>query len=167
MNESKTSNTFILVAEIDPMRVGMPYQAALHCTVMDWFISELTPSQVCDIVQSVVGQIEPFIIESGHQEDFGAPGKPLPVNVVKESTELWALHRALRAALDAQKVTYIHPQYVGDGWRAHVTVQHKTRALPEGQTHWVAALYLIEAKGDINDEDSEKVVQARLAIGQK
>lgn len=145
------------------MRVGMPYQAALHCTVIDWFLTKMSPSEVCQLIETVAHQTQPFSIESGHQEDFGQPGAPLPVNVVKENSQLWSLHRALLTALTERRVEFVHPKFVGDGWRAHVTVQHKTRALNEGQSHTIKALYLIEATGDI--ETGEKIVQARLTLG--
>ncbi len=144
------------------MRVGRPYQAALHCTVMDWFVTERSVHEISNLVECVAVQARPFIIKAGGEEDFGTPDNPLLVNVLENNEDLWALHNALHSELAKLKVSYVHPQYIGKGWRPHVTTQHKTRSLHEGQSHKILALYLILAKGNI--EHGDKIVQARLAL---
>lgn len=158
---SKSSNSYILVMGIEPMTVGELYKKELHSTLLHWFHSEYTIEQISKLLAPVFKETNPFNILSGQVSNFGGE-RELLVNLVVKSDDLKALHDAVRGALDGINVKYLNPEYVGEGWRPHVTLQG-LRSLPEGQSVTIKEVYLVECPN--GPEIPPIMVRAKYRLG--
>jgi 2'-5' RNA ligase superfamily len=116
----------VIVLPLQPLTAGDGFtlrEWPLHVTVAPTFVVDVD-------IETVLVAISPLLISqprlrlrAGPDEGFGR-SQSIPVTVVDPSPELNDLHARLKAALTAVGAVFDDPNFVGAGYRAHVT---KTR----------------------------------------
>ncbi len=154
-------HTYIIVLELDKMKVNAPYESKLHCTIVHWFESGLTQDELLSVIEPILKSSTPFVITSGEIELFG-DNNDLPMHLIDKTSELEGLHKRLIVALEKRGVIYLRPQYILEGWRPHVTNQDG-KEFKSGSQQTVRAAYLIESEGTV--EKGPFNVLARVEIG--
>ncbi|MGH7158369.1 MAG: hypothetical protein ACREGD_04875 [Candidatus Saccharimonadales bacterium] len=137
---------YLFALEITPMTVGTVYdELPLHCTLMHRFWSSLTPKALTDTLEPFFAQVQPILLTPYERLLLGP--KKLAVSEVEVAGALKNLHMNLHRALNELGVEYTAPEWVGTGYRAHVT-ERKNAKLAVGQSHLSKAVYLIEVVDD-------------------
>ena len=137
-------HAYLLALEIEPVEVNKVYVALpLHCTVVHWFKSELSPAEIVKIVSPLAEDTPPLTITSGAHDMFGEE-KDVPVNRLVHDELILRLHKSLHDVLKSSGVIDVVPKWTQDGFLTHVTRQRSGR-FEEGRTHQATRLYLVEA----------------------
>lgn len=120
---------YVVVAPLVPMAAGDRFitrEWPLHVTIVQVFASDATPTQVGVRLAEVAAGVSPLTVTAGVDEDFG-PSHTIAVTVIEPTAELDALHAACAAGLDELAPVYENPEYMGTGFRPHVTVKRAQR----------------------------------------
>jgi hypothetical protein len=137
-------HAYLLALEIEPVDINKVYVALpLHLTMMSWFYSDKTPAEVVRVIQPVVEQQSPIELVSGEPDLFGIE-KDVPVNRLVDEATLKQFHQSLHDALRTVGARYKSPEWVGDGFRPHVTRQRSGR-FETGTRFAATKLYVAEA----------------------
>lgn len=131
-----------------------------HCTLMHRFWSELDSSQLANKLQTIFETTKAIPLFYGEREVFGPP--PVTVNKIRETSEVKILHNRLYEKLNDLGVEYTAPQWVGDGYKAHITERPGIK-FTVGDHHTCNAIYLIEVKVPGNEE--ARYVRAKFVLG--
>ena len=151
----KTDSEYLIVLPIDPIPLGARYakgeRLPLHCTVMHWFKSEtqffgVVPWEVVRQRKDLCVGTEGIQLVSGAKENFGVNGEVV-VNVLERNPILNVLHTLLLVHLVAHDFWPQKLQWVGAGYRPHVTPVHG-RSFPSGTTYHAREMVLIERTSD-------------------
>jgi 2'-5' RNA ligase len=139
---------FLFALEITPMQVGMVYPEGLklHCTVLHWFRTEASASDVQTAAATIIRKAPPIELIAQSEAWFGPSAGPrdILVNVVKPNAEFRRLHGKLYSAMRKLGIRNAEPAYVKEGFIAHVTKQGDEQFV-KGSRHTAVATYLIEA----------------------
>jgi len=120
---------YVVVAPLTPMAVGDRFitrEWPLHVTLVQVFMSDASPGDIALRLDEVAAVAAAVTVVAGDDEHFGR-SRTIPVTVIEPSLELDRLHAACVAALDELAPVYENPEYLGDGYRAHVTVKRHQR----------------------------------------
>lgn len=120
---------YVVVAPLSPMAVGDRFitrEWPLHVTLVQVFASDASPGGIVMRLDAVAAVASPITVVAGDDERFG-PSRTIAVTVVEPSLELDRLHAACVAALEELAPVYENPEYMGDGYRPHVTVKRHQR----------------------------------------
>ncbi len=103
-----------------------------------------------NFVRKSVDGRPPASAEAADDEMFG-PNHDLRVTLIDMSPELKGLHKKIYTELLGHGALFDHPQYCGDNYRAHVTVQ-KSGRLHHGDPVLIEELTLVDMfyEQDIN-----------------
>lgn len=119
----------------------------LHLTVAPTFTG-VALAAVVPAITPVLFTQRPFRLRVGPDEGFGHSQR-IPVSVVEPSAELMDLHVALLDALRTAGANFDDPEFVGNGYRAHVTVTRNARVKQGDQlTLHQAAVVDMAPEGD-------------------
>lgn len=135
---------YTFAIEINPVEEGRTYtRIPLHCTIMHWFYTTLTPEELAAVATEAIEGQGPVELVSQVAELYG-PNQDIPVHSIVPNSELLALHRSLYEVLSSMGVEYTHPEYVGSGYLPHVA-ERDGSSFPVGTRHQVRRIYLAEA----------------------
>lgn len=152
---------YIFGIEIDPVEEGKVYEhMPLHCTLAHWFFSDFGPQEIMEKVSSRLSG-HGFVELISEESALYGPNKDISVNVLVRGDALINLHRKVLEGLDSLNVEYAIPEYMGKGYKPHVT-RYDGRSFSIGNKHEVKRIYLVEAL----DENSppKKKVQALFTL---
>lgn len=151
---------YLLALEVAPMQVDTVYdELPMHCTLIHRFWSELTPDQLAETVQLFFARRQPVTLVAEKRLLLGP--KQVPVTELALTDELRYLHMQLYDFLHELQVEYTAPEWVGAGYRAHVSERPNAR-LEVGSTQQSSAVYLIEVK--VPGHDHQRFVHARFEL---
>lgn len=145
---------YLIMVPIDPVKATSMYPKddplPRHCTVMPWFESKLDSFHDLDqAVKRIAGEI-PFKgmeLVPERAELFG-PKNDIPVHVLRTDEYLFRLHRSLLAFLSENDSLPEERQWIGLGYRPHVTdTQTKTFSPPERSYPETIALVMRNPEG--------------------
>ncbi|MCU1414379.1 MAG: hypothetical protein JWN80_1719 [Microbacteriaceae bacterium] len=108
---------FALACFLEPQPIGAEFalsELPLHVALIAGFGFD------GDIESIVLPSSSAFELEAGDEELFG-PEHDIPVRVFAEEGGIGSFHALVLAALYELGATIESPEYVGDGFRAHVT----------------------------------------------
>lgn len=143
------------------MNVGDTYEELpLHCTLMHRFWSELDHKALADKMNDFFKEIHPIILKPYERLLLGP--KKVPVSELKLTDELKGLHIRLYKFLNDLGVEYTAPEWVGEGYRAHVTERENTH-LEVGSQQTSSAVYLIEVK--VPGHDHKRLIRHKFDLG--
>lgn len=107
---------------LEPADVGYEFiEWPLHITIVPWFPCD-DEKKLDAILEEIAGNHPVFSVTVGPAEWFG-PKKDVPVNLVEASPALMALHIAVFEALEKNNFPIHQKEFVGAGYRAHITHQ--------------------------------------------
>lgn len=114
-------NQFILTLEIDNEVWNSEHEELpLHCTLMHWFLIDAPADALVKDICSVIQRNKPVPLESCKRELFGL-NCDVPVHTVRPTTDLMTFHHNVYRQLQALNATFPYPQWVGEGYRPHVS----------------------------------------------
>jgi hypothetical protein len=93
----------------------------LHLTYVDAFEIELAPSEFINKMQHYFHDQPKFSVMPIADELYG-PDKDIPVTVMELNSALKELHDQLIKYLESEKAIFINPQFVGDGYKPHISI---------------------------------------------
>ncbi len=151
---------YLFALEVKPMNIGDIYQELpSHCTLMHRFWSELSPELLVSKVNDFFKQIHPVVLKP-HEHLLLGP-KRVPVAELELTNELKELHMRLCEFLNDLGVGYTAPEWVGEGYRAHVTERENTR-MEVGSQHISKAVYLVEV--EVPGHDHTRFVRQKFKL---
>jgi 2'-5' RNA ligase len=122
---------YVAVLPLEPLEVGDGFSVTawpLHVTVVQNFTTDRSPEDVGAALQQAISSAAPILATVGEDALFGA-GANVRVALVVPTPALDHLHRALHARIAALGARFDDPQFAGDGYRPHVTVTKRARAM--------------------------------------
>ena len=123
----------------------------LHVTVVPRFAIDMDENKILELVGKAVEGIPPANAVAADDEMFGA-NHDLRVTLLDMSPALKNLHNELYSQLLDHKAIFDEPQYCGENYRAHATVQ-KSGRLQKGNKLVIDELALIDM---FHDQDIRK-----------
>lgn len=149
---------YLFTLEVAPLEVGKTYdELPSHLTLMSRFLSELSVDKLAEVVRPLFSQTGAVELVFGEVAELGP--KKLMVHIVVRTDELKKLHVKLCSLLNAAKVEYEYPQFIGDNHKPHVTLREEAQFV-KGDKLVVQAVYLIEIV------DKKRVVRAKFDLGE-
>lgn len=122
----------VVVLPLRPLQVGDSFTLArwpLHLTVVPTFVAEGNLEAVVAIIKPLLQGGPPLELRVGADEGFGRAQR-IPVSLIEPTTELNALHRGLIAVLTARGAVFDDLDFIGSGYRPHITVTKLDRVQP-------------------------------------
>lgn len=113
-------HTYLLALEVTHLEVGSVHDVLpAHCTLVHRFRSDLNCDDLIEELRPILDGTNPLLLLFEAKDVFGPP--PVVVNKIAETDELMRLHLQLCRKLDELAVEYTAPQWVGVGYKPHVT----------------------------------------------
>ena len=141
----------VVVLPLQPLAVGDGFSLSdwpLHVTVAPTFVVTVDLSAVAGVISPELRRQPGLGVRVGHDEGFGRSGK-IPVSVLEPAPALADLHSRLVAALTELGAVFDDPEFVGAGYRAHITMTPAARSQPGDElTLTQAAIVDMEPEGD-------------------
>jgi hypothetical protein len=134
----------------------------LHCTLMHWFSlgRDLPLTSLDTYLEDLAGGVgAPVELVSREPALFG-PENKTPVHILEQNHRLMELHAHLFRFLDKLGCVPKAPQWIGEGYRPHVSTV-EGRAFAPGMRYKAQQLALIGRKS----EDKSKTVKAIYRFG--
>jgi hypothetical protein len=151
---------YLFALEVDPLDVGGIYnELPLHCTLMHRFWSELNPDELTDRVRPLFEKSQSQLLSAYERLALGP--KKLIVSEVELTGALRTFHMGLYELLNGLGVEYTAAEWVGKGYRAHVTERETTR-LEVGKQHLSKAAYLIEV--EVPGYEHKRIIRAKFGL---
>lgn len=150
---------FAIVAFLDDVALETEFDAGelpLHVTLLGPSETEADLGQVEAAVDAALAQFAPFEVEGGDEELFG-PRRDVEVTLVEHDGDLAAAHLELLAQLrQLDGVRVANPEYVGRGYRPHVTATADER-IERGERFELDAIAILDLAPD-GDRARRRVV---------
>jgi len=154
------THCYLFALEIDPMHVGnVYYDLPLHCTLMHRFWSDLDAEELADKVRTFFATSSPVVLTA--QERLKLGPKQVAVSEISLTPEIEQVHMSLYRLLNELDVEYTAPEWVGTGYRAHVTERENAR-LEVGSTRTSTTAYLIEV--NVPGYEHNRIVRAKFEL---
>lgn len=141
---NKYSQKYCLVTFFDELDDGTQFkysQWPMHITIADTFACDKI-NKATEALQSLIPNQNEINTSMGEDEYFGAD-KQVHVTLVNMNEKLLALHMEVVEILKSKGAVFNDPQYIEDGYKAHVTVQKNFR-LNEGDTITLNSVSLVD-----------------------
>lgn len=115
--------TYLLSMPIMPVMIGTCYeQLPLHCTLFQYFETDEPRESIARELRSLCGFSPSFQLTRGMRTRFG-PQNDIPVFLVQAQSGLHKLHWNVLLLLRDLRARILNPEWAGDGYRPHVTIQ--------------------------------------------
>lgn len=151
---------YFLTLEVEPLTTAGVYGVMpLHCTLMHRFFSNLSPSAFADSIRPLIDQTGPLRLRATDRVAFG-PHRAM-VAVIHASPALLKLHAALYHSLTQSGVRYTETDWVGPGYRPHVSDQTDA-AMAVNATVLSQAIYLVEVEHPLHGQ--KRFIRSKLAL---
>ena len=140
---------FVVVLPLYPLEEDDSFSVSdwpLHVTVVPTFSIDLSATDVAAEMATEFASHETVTVTAGEDELFG-PLANMLVTVIDDSPALQSLHLSLTASLKALGATFESPEFVANGYRAHVTATQHCR-LTAGDELLLEQLALVDIQPD-------------------
>jgi hypothetical protein len=159
-NPMTNNHCYLFALEINPLEVGGVYdELPLHCTLMHRFWSKLNPDDLSDKVQSLLATYKQVRLNAIERTVLGP--KRVTVSEIEFTDEFKNLHMALYKLLNDLDVEYTAPEWVGNGYKAHVTERENVK-LTVGSQHVSKAIYLIEV--EVPEHENKRLIRTKFDL---
>jgi 2'-5' RNA ligase len=122
----------VVVLPLVPLALGDGWALndwPLHVTIVPTFETESTAADVGAALMPLLAGRARFTVLAGFDEGFGRAAD-IPVTIIEPSSELVELHASLVSAVKSGGGVFDDPDFVEDGYRAHVTKTRHAAVLP-------------------------------------
>jgi hypothetical protein len=144
VHSPRLKHCYLFALEVQPLEAGATYRTLpLHCTLMHRFLSELSPGVLAGKLGSFFAGV-PQVKLIPREYVLLGPNQ-VPVSELELTSQIRNLHMELYALLNSLRVKYTAPEWVGQGYRPHVSGRENAR-LEIGSEHISPAIYLIEVE---------------------
>ncbi len=151
---------YLFTLEVTTMVVGKTYNPLpSHLTLMSRFWSDLSPDELAEVVRPLFQQARPIELIFGEAAMLGP--KQVAVHLIENTEELKSLHLRLHDLLNTTGVTYTAPQFVGNGYKPHVS-RREGDQFNAGHKQMANAAYLIEV--EIKGEDHLRHIRVKFDL---
>jgi 2'-5' RNA ligase len=119
----------VIVLPLSPLHTGDSFAVKdwpLHITVLAPFQTDVSPSEIADVIAAAASAQTALTVIAGREEMFGRR-EDVPVTVIVENQALTILHRTLVDAVRPFAAAPDEPAFTGPDFRAHVTTKHHGR----------------------------------------
>ncbi|MET0866268.1 MAG: 2'-5' RNA ligase family protein [Nakamurella sp.] len=141
----------VVVLPLVPLQVGDGFSLKdwpLHLTVAPTFVIGAELPAVVAAIAASLDQQRSVVVAVGKDEGFGHSGK-IPVTLIEPAADLTGMHHRLVDALLQVGAVFDDPQFVGLGYRPHVTITRLARvSMGDSLTLRQAALVDMAPAGD-------------------
>ncbi len=151
--ETSRETEYLVIVPIESMHVGDVYPKGellpLHCTIMPWFTlgTHLDYNKLDGILTKLSQEVKGGVIELvSKYKDFFGPENDVEVHVLEKNDTVTHLHNQLLTLLHEAHVTPISPQWLGKGYRPHIT--DVSSQMQTGDSVKVHSLCILEHAGD-------------------
>jgi len=121
---------YILVKLLEDVPVGSEFSAAtwpLHLTLVDDFLSSLDEVGIQQKLNELLANHLPYAKTMAISDDLLGPLKTVPVVLLQVTPTLLSLHTLLVDFLKQSAVVLVSPEFAGEGYKPHVTIQDTGR----------------------------------------
>ncbi len=141
---TKCVQKYTLICLIQKMDEGTEFSARdwpLHVTLVSNFVVDWETTGLFEKLTYLLSRHKPIQVTAADDEFFGSE-KQIRVTILDMNAGLIVLHKDIVKLLKSVGAVFDEPQYLEKGYRAHVTVTPKARAM----------------KGDVVDIDNVTIV---------
>jgi hypothetical protein len=132
---------YLFTLEIAPLEVGKTYdELPSHLTLMSRFLSDITFEELTNKVRPLFAEATPIHLVFAETIQLGP--KKVTAHMVSSAYER-RLRNKLCKLLDAAKVKYQYPEFIGENHKPHVTAREGVR-FDIGNKRTAHTAYLIE-----------------------
>jgi 2'-5' RNA ligase len=141
------------------LQVGDNFKpGVLHLTVIPWFVTELAGGQITEIFSEYFKNQPSFKVQVSKITDFKHKRK-IPVNLVKPTSELIALHQKALELFEALGARWaVRVAHAGTDYVPHIRRRPGGR-IKEGDELKISSIYLIQAA---RNEDGQRTVATKV-----
>ena len=129
LNTIDRMTRYVAVLPLVPLRVGDGFSVSawpLHVTIVPTFESDLAATEVGERLAEAASGAQVIDAIVGGDDLFGSRAN-VPVALIEPSPDLTVLHRRMLARMLAVGAIFDSPDYIGDGYRPHVSVTKRAR----------------------------------------
>ena len=114
-----------------------------HITLVDIFAVDWENANLQDKLEDLLANLKAFKIVVADDTSFGLPTEPATVTLFEKSTDLQSLHNNIIELLKNAGAVFNNPEYIGEGFVAHSTVQ-KDKHLKKGGAVKVSEVTIVD-----------------------
>lgn len=145
---------------VHPVQVGDTFtEWPLHVTIVSWFRTTLSTSQLDAVLAEAYKGVEPFVTTVGPEAYFG-PLRSTLVNLITLPNQFTELFNRTMQVVNRHAIKMVAKPH--NPYRPHVTV-HKHGRVHEGQTISCDRLYVI--RYCVEDGRRFKRIEAEVVLG--
>ena len=153
------SNKYVIVHFIEGSKEPHDFSSSewpLHLTLLGNFNIELTAGQLITELDKFASATAGFEVKVEKEDSFGV-NHDISVSLINKDGSITRLHLGLMKLMNKLGATYDSPDFVGEGYRPHVTIQLASR-VNAGQAFLVDDLTLVDMAPD-DDNKKRKVIK--------
>lgn len=155
-NHTSERHLYLFALEVTPLEVGRAYDVLpLHCTFMFRFWSTLSPDQLAAKVYLLFEAADAIVLKP-YEHTYLGP-RQVGAYLVEKTPQIQDLHMQLHQVLEHLGVEYTEPQWVGLGYKPHIT-DRANEAITPNQPMSCRTAYLIEVI------EGQRVVRRRFML---
>lgn len=131
MSEQKLSQKWCIAAFFKELTVGYEFDQSstpLHATLAGIFAYPAKGEAIAKVLQQSTAQTSRFSVVGLKAVQWG---EALTVTLLQQSADFNALYRTMQDDLSANGADFNEPEYLGDGFTPHVTVQKSEKLEPD------------------------------------
>lgn len=117
----------VLLEQIDEVTEFFWKNWPQHITLVDIFAVDWNNASLIEKLESLLATQKTFNIVADGDTSFGSLEEPVPVSLFSKSMELQSLHNEIIELLINAGAVFNNPQYIGEGFIAHSTIQDNKR----------------------------------------
>jgi len=126
----KFTQKWALITFLEPVADGTEFSWKdwpLHTTLADVFAVDWNDTNLTGRLAQLLSKQKPLETVAGEDTYFGPPESPVQVTLLQKSSELQNLHNDVVNLLKSAGAVFNTPQYTGEGYVPHSTVQKHAR----------------------------------------
>lgn len=161
MSKEKLTQKWTVASFFGAIPVGFEFpreETPLHATLAGVFAINQTGDDIAAILNEGLDEERAFDIEGEVIESWG---EGLNVTTIKRSDEFDELYRKVQEILLNNSAVFNEPEYLGDGFRPHVTVQ-KSGRLGIGSTAVIRNVSLVDMFP--NSDGNQRRIHATIKL---
>lgn len=153
---------YALICLIEKLDEGTKFSASdwpSHVTIVSNFVVDWESTALFEKLTSLLAKHKATRVTAGEDEYFGAQ-KQIKVTILNMNDELVRLHKDIVSLLKSVGAVFDEPEYLDDGYRAHITVTKNSR-IKTGEKVNIDAITIVDMfpGNDINKRKLLKTIK--------
>jgi 2'-5' RNA ligase len=142
----KFTQKWTFITLLEPVAEGTEFfwkNWPLHVTLADVFAVDWENTNLLEKLTMLLASRKPIQTVAGDDTYFGPTQDPVRVTILSKTAELQSLHNDIISLLKGAHAVFNTPQYVGEGYLPHCTVQKRAR-LHKGDAVQIDSLTIVD-----------------------